>query len=70
MGNFGIKIFFTPRGIAFIPSFHLYVMKGYRQTNGKKCRNEYVLGFWFLTLNIELWNNKFWDGFFRITNIK
>ena len=70
MQNFGIKIFFTNRSIAFIPSLHLYIMKNYKQKNGKIKDNEYVFGIWFLTLNIEIWTDKFWNGIFKINKIK
>jgi hypothetical protein len=70
MGKFGIKIFFTKRNIAITPSLHLYIAKGYKQINGDYYPDEFVFAFCFLTINIELWNNKFWNGFFKINKLK
>lgn len=61
----GIKIFNTKRNIAITPSLHLYIAKGYKQTDGNFKPNEYVLAFIFLTINIEIWSNRFWKGIIK-----
>jgi hypothetical protein len=61
----GIKIFNTKRNIAITPSIHFYISKGYKQINGGYIPDEYVLAFVFLTINIEIWSNRFWKGIIK-----
>ena len=67
MKKLGIKIYYSKRSWELLPSITFMFFKGYPQNDGKYYPNEYILGFSFLALNIEIWTNKFWEGIFKIT---
>jgi hypothetical protein len=62
----GLKYFTNRKCLVLIPTIRLYYFKGYKQHNNKFYPNEYIIGFEFLIFTIELWSNKFWEGFFKI----
>ena len=66
MKKIGVKIFFNKKCWVLIPTITFYYFKKYKQDNGNYYPNEYILAFVFLNLNIEIWNNKFWKGIFKI----